>query len=107
MLGTTTLMFVMGIATLVLVTIAQLSNIRTFLANGELPFSIVICYYAWAGIACLMVCLHNPFVCLVQLMAVQYVLCDVICAWRTVVIWNKDRRIIAILVIFVLGTFGT
>ena len=55
MLGTTTLMFAMGIAALVLVTIAELSNMRTFLSNGELPFSIVVCYYAWAGIACLMV----------------------------------------------------
>ena len=107
MLGTTTLMFAMGIAALVLVTIAELSNMRTFMSNGELPFSIVVCYYAWAGIACLMVRLHNTFICLAQLTAVQYMLCDVICAWRTVVIWNKDKRIIAILVIFVLGSFGT
>ena len=107
MLGTTTLMFAMGIAALVLVTIAELSNMRTFMSNGELPFSIVVCYYAWAGIACLMVRLYNTFIFLAQLTADQYMLCDVICAWRTVVIWNKDKRIIAILVIFVLGSFGT
>jgi choline-glycine betaine transporter len=55
-------MFAMGIAALVLVTIAQLQTMRTFLSNNELPFSIVICYYAWAGISCLMVCLHDPFI---------------------------------------------
>jgi hypothetical protein len=45
--------------------------------------------------------------CLVQLTAPQYILCDIVCAWRTVVIWNRDKRIIAILVLFILGTIGT
>jgi len=31
-------------------------------------------------------------------------MCDSICAWRTVILWNKDKRIIAILVFFILGT---
>jgi hypothetical protein len=62
MLGITTLMFAMGIAALVLVTIAELQTMRTLMSNGELPFSITICYYAWAGISCLMVCLHDPFI---------------------------------------------
>jgi hypothetical protein len=39
--------------------------------------------------------------------AVQYILCDIICAWRTVVLWNRDNHIIAILVLFILGTVGT
>ena len=50
-------------------------------------------------------CAHA--VCLTQLTAVQYILCDSICAWRTVVLWNKDKRIIAILVFFNLATTGT
>jgi hypothetical protein len=46
-------------------------------------------------------------ICLTEVTAVQYVLCDLICAWRAVVIWNEDKRIIAILVFFILGTIGT
>jgi choline-glycine betaine transporter len=55
-------MFAMGIVAMVLVTITALQTMRAFISNGELPFSIVICYYAWAGITCLMVCLHDPFI---------------------------------------------
>jgi hypothetical protein len=29
------------------------------------------------------------------------------CAWRTVVLWNNDKRIIAILALFILATTGT
>jgi hypothetical protein len=39
--------------------------------------------------------------------AVQYILCDVICAWRMVVLWRKDKHIIAVHVFFILGTTGT
>jgi hypothetical protein len=31
---------------------------------------------------------------------------DVICAWRAVVLWNRDKRVIAILSLFILGTIG-
>ena len=50
-------------------------------------------------------CFHA--ICLTLSTFVQYVLCDTICAWRTVVLWNKDKRVIAILLLFVLGTVGT
>ena len=46
-------------------------------------------------------------ICLTPLTCVQYILCDIICTWRTVVLWNRDNRIIAILVLFILGTIGT
>jgi hypothetical protein len=36
----------------------------------------------------------------------QYILSDVVCAWRAVVLWNKDKRVIAILSLFILGTTG-
>jgi len=49
-----------------------------------------IYYYVWATITCLM-----------------FILCDAICAWRTVVLWNNDKRIIAVLAFFILGTIGT
>ena len=44
---------------------------------------------------------------LTQLEAVQYILSDVICAWRAVVLWSRDKRVIAILLLFILGTTGT
>ena len=50
-------------------------------------------------------CSHAVF--LTQSMAVQYILCDMICVWRTVILWNKDKRIIAILALFNLGAIGT
>ena len=50
-------------------------------------------------------CFHT--ICLTRLTAVQYILCDSICAWRTVVLWNKDKRVIAILVFSLLVTTGT
>ena len=49
-------------------------------------------------------CLH--IVCLTPLTPVQYILGDTICAWRTVVVWNNDKCIITILVLFILGTTG-
>jgi hypothetical protein len=61
MLGITTLMFAMGIAALVLVTLAELQTMRLYLSPNELSILLSTRYYAWAGgIACLMVCLHNP-----------------------------------------------
>jgi hypothetical protein len=36
----------------------------------------------------------------------QYIMSDVICAWRAVVLWNKDKRVIAILLLLILGTMG-
>ena len=37
---------------------------------------------------------------------IQYILSDIICAWRAVVLWNRDKRVIAILLLFILGTIG-
>ncbi|KAH8991840.1 hypothetical protein EDB86DRAFT_3103595 [Lactarius hatsudake] len=31
---------------------------------------------------------------------------DVICAWRAVVIWDRDKRVIALLLLFILGTIA-
>ena len=50
-------------------------------------------------------CFH--FFCLTPFATVQCVLCDAICAWRTVILWNKDKRVIAILVFSILVTTGT
>ena len=40
-------------------------------------------------------------------MAVQFILSDIICAWRAVVLWNRDKRVIAVLLLFILVTTGT
>ncbi|KAI0259765.1 hypothetical protein BC834DRAFT_600802 [Gloeopeniophorella convolvens] len=37
---------------------------------------------------------------------IMYILSDVVCAWRAVVLWNRDRRVIAILLLFILGTMA-
>ncbi|KAH9026511.1 hypothetical protein EDB85DRAFT_2149111 [Lactarius pseudohatsudake] len=34
----------------------------------------------------------------------MYILSDIICAWRAVVLWNRDKRVIAILLLLILGT---
>jgi hypothetical protein len=46
-------------------------------------------------------------ICLTQSTRVQCIICGSICAWRTVVIWNKDKCVIAILVFFILVSTGT
>ena len=42
-----------------------------------------------------------------SLREIQYLLNDIICAWRTVVLWDRNKRVIAILLFFILGTAGT
>jgi hypothetical protein len=37
---------------------------------------------------------------------VKYIISDVVCAWRAAVLWNYDRRVVATLSLFVLGTIG-
>ncbi|KAH9173207.1 hypothetical protein EDB89DRAFT_2242408 [Lactarius sanguifluus] len=76
--GITTFMFVLGTTALVLQKALELQNI---------DFGIF--YYADGGITRLM-----------------YILSDVICAWRAVVIWDRDKRVIAILLLFILGTIA-
>ena len=99
----TTIMFALGIAALVLVTTVEFKTTQVI----YYPTFDRIYYYAWAGITYLMVrllCFHA--LCFIKSTVVQYLLCDTICAWRTVVLWNKDKRVIAILLLFILGTMG-
>ena len=48
-----------------------------------------------------------PYLLLHSTDAAQYILSDIICAWRAVVLWNGDKRVVAILLLFILGTIGT
>ena len=46
-------------------------------------------------------------ICLTQSTGVQCIICDSICGWRTLIIWNNDKRVIAILVLSILVSTGT
>jgi hypothetical protein len=37
---------------------------------------------------------------------VKYIISDTVCAWRAAVLWNYDRRVVAVLSLFILGTIG-
>ncbi|KAF8262705.1 hypothetical protein EI94DRAFT_1832647 [Lactarius quietus] len=92
MFGITTFMFISGIIALVLVTTLMFQQMRTVaeFASGAstlLGASYFTSFLVWAIITRLM-----------------YIVCDIMCAWRTVVLWNRDKRVIAILLIFILGT---
>ncbi|KAH9032244.1 hypothetical protein EDB85DRAFT_1260126 [Lactarius pseudohatsudake] len=76
--GITTFMFVLGTIALALQKSVELQNI-----------DFIVFYYADGFITRLM-----------------YILSDIICAWRAVVIWDRDKRVIAILLLFILGTIA-
>jgi len=80
-------MFALGIIALVIQT-----SLEFHWQEAKLIFdtSYTICVFVWSTITCVM-----------------HILCDIICAWRTVVIWNGDKRIITVLVLFILGTIAT
>jgi len=91
MFGITTFMFALGTIALVLETTLEFQITQNFY-DPFLPLfyydvTFYGCYYTWATITCLM-----------------YILCDGICAWRTVVLWRNDKRVIAVLVFSILGT---
>lgn len=110
MFGTTTFMFILGIIALVLETTLGFQQMQLFLnpdAGGvwsSYRTNVVIA--VGATITRLMV--RSNAIRLTQLTAsIQYILSDIICAWRAVVLWNRDKRVIAILLLFILGTTGT
>ena len=101
MFGITTFLFALAIIALVLqTTLFQKANL---ISNSYIIYS-----YVWATITCVTVRdTFMSFSCPVPLTVAQHILCDIICAWRTVVIWNRDKHIITILVVFIFGTIGT
>jgi len=83
MFGMTTFMFTLAFIALVLHTAIEFQD-----ANPNYSPSLYnVCYNIWGTITYLM-----------------YILCDAICAWRTVVLWRNDKRVIAVLVFSILGT---
>ncbi|KAN0129150.1 hypothetical protein V8E53_013021 [Lactarius tabidus] len=91
MFGTTTFMFILGIIILALQTTLEFQQMQ-LLVNPTAPglwssyrTNVVIAVGATAT-------------------RLMYILSDIICSWRAVVIWNRDKRVIAILLLFILGT---
>jgi len=87
MFGMTTFMFALGTIALALEKTFNFRLAKLLLDPSLSDASLIRYNYAWATITSL-----------------TYILCDVICAWRAVVLWNKDKRVITILAIFILGT---
>jgi hypothetical protein len=87
MLGITTFMFALGIIALVLVTVANCQVMKATLVDSSDWWSEYYIVIVWGPIPRLM-----------------YILCDIVCAWRTVVLWNRDKRVIAILLFLILGS---
>ncbi|KAH9026518.1 hypothetical protein EDB85DRAFT_169729 [Lactarius pseudohatsudake] len=97
MFGITTLMFALAIVALVL-RIAFGFQVMQFVLNIELgPTSAP--RSTWSD--------HRFFVVSVveaTITRLMYILSDIVCAWRAVVLWNRDKRIIVILLLLILGT---
>ncbi|KAH9058116.1 hypothetical protein EDB87DRAFT_952879 [Lactarius vividus] len=91
MFGITTFMFLLGVIALVLETALGFQQMQLFLdpTAGNIWSSnrtnVIIAVGA-------------------TITRLMYILSDTICAWRAVVLWNRDKRVIAILLLFILGT---
>ncbi|KAH9012370.1 hypothetical protein EDB84DRAFT_961492 [Lactarius hengduanensis] len=91
MFGITTFMFVLGSIALVLEVAIGFSEIRLILdPTAENVWSVY----------------RNNIVFAVAeaITRLMYILSDIICAWRAVVLWNRDKRVIAVLLLFIFGT---
>ncbi|KAH9052578.1 hypothetical protein EDB87DRAFT_1692111 [Lactarius vividus] len=93
MFGITTLMFALAIVALVLRTALGFQEMQFFLALDHTSphtwWDFFVVFFVEATITRLM-----------------YILSDIVCAWRAVVLWNRDKRIIAILLLLILGTIA-
>ncbi|KAH9006705.1 hypothetical protein EDB83DRAFT_727525 [Lactarius deliciosus] len=88
MFGITTLMFALAIVALVLRTA------RGFQAMQAFTFA-----HTWSEDRFHVVSLVEA-----TITRLMYILSDIVCAWRAVALWNRDKRIIAILLLLILGT---
>ncbi|KAH8989806.1 hypothetical protein EDB92DRAFT_819702 [Lactarius akahatsu] len=91
MFGITTLMFALAIVALVLRTARGFQQMQAFLG-----FTSV---HTWSEDRFHVVPLVEA-----AITRLMYILSDIVCAWRAVALWNRDKRIIAILLLLILGT---
>ncbi|KAH9014579.1 hypothetical protein EDB83DRAFT_2321463 [Lactarius deliciosus] len=93
MFGVTTFMFVLGSVTLVLEAALGFKEIRLILdPTAETVSSVYRTNVVFAVAE--------------AITRLMYILSDIICAWRAVVLWNRDKRIIAVLLLFIFGTIA-
>ncbi|KAI9439087.1 hypothetical protein H4582DRAFT_2075746 [Lactarius indigo] len=91
MFGITTFMFALAIVALVLRTAIGFQEMQLFLGNtsdNTWSFNRIFVVFLVEG----------------TIARLMYILSDIVCAWRAVVLWNRDKRVIAILLLLILGT---
>ncbi|KAI0259484.1 hypothetical protein BC834DRAFT_974204 [Gloeopeniophorella convolvens] len=98
MLSITTLMFVLGTIAIVL---------NTCLVQRQLARTILPELVTWQSIQKTQV-IVSILGAIVRLNSSdQPILSDIVCAWRAVVLWNSDRRVLAFLTTIIIATIGT
>jgi hypothetical protein len=102
-------MFILGIIALVLETTLGFQQMQLLLdpSAGGLWSSYRTNVVIAVGATITRLMVRSNIVRMSELTTIQYILSDIICAWRAVVLWNRDKRVIAILLLFILGTTGT
>ncbi|KAI9439079.1 hypothetical protein H4582DRAFT_2128606 [Lactarius indigo] len=95
MFGITTFMFALAIVTVVLRTALGFQEMQWFLGDSLGRTSTNV----WSGNRLFVVSLVES-----TITRLMYILSDIVCAWRAVVLWNRDKRVIAILLLLILGT---
>ncbi|KAH9044188.1 hypothetical protein EDB84DRAFT_1470640 [Lactarius hengduanensis] len=91
MFGITTLMFALAIVVLVLRTALGFQVMHAFLGFTSAR--------TWSEDRFRAVSLVEA-----TITRLMYILSDIVCAWGTVILWNRDKRIVAILLLLILGT---
>ncbi|KAH9052597.1 hypothetical protein EDB87DRAFT_1692128 [Lactarius vividus] len=94
MFGITTFMFAMGIIALVLEIALRFQQNQYFAGTVTVSSGNIWSTYRTNVI----------FAVDATITRLMYILSDIICAWRAVVLWNRDKRIIVILLLLILGT---
>ncbi|KAH9006704.1 hypothetical protein EDB83DRAFT_2681946 [Lactarius deliciosus] len=90
MFGITTLMFALAIVALAL---------RTALGFQAMQLLLMPLPHTWSTHHVIVASLLEA-----TITRLMYILSDIVCAWRAVVLWHSDKRIIAILLLLILGT---
>ncbi|KAH9058106.1 hypothetical protein EDB87DRAFT_1627522 [Lactarius vividus] len=91
MFGITTFMFVSGIIALALETALEFQKVWWLLdptAANVWPFGRI----------------GSVSIAVESIRRLMYILSDIICAWRAVALWNRDKHVVALLLFLVLGT---
>ncbi|KAH8985016.1 hypothetical protein EDB92DRAFT_1390488 [Lactarius akahatsu] len=94
MFGITTFMFIMGIIALVLEKTLEFQSIQW----------VTLIFSTTAGDVWSSYHTNVVFAVDATIIRLMYILGDIICAWRAVVLWNRHSHVIAILLLFILGT---